>query len=67
MATAATNRSEGTKDKGDKPPRERRQAPALHERMKNQLTTAALRQRVSIEELENLEGHIGKLKGLLSE
>ncbi len=67
MATASATRNEGTKDKGDKPARERRQAPSLHERMKNQLTTAALRQRISIEELENLEGHIAKLKGLLDQ
>lgn len=47
-------------------PRERKPPTPIHERMKNQLTTAALRGRIEVEALEELEGHIVKLKGLLA-
>lgn len=68
MATASATRNEGkTSEKAETPKRERRAAPALHERMKNQLTTAALRGKISTDDLENLQGHIGKLRGLLTE
>ncbi len=64
MATGTATR--GNDNKADnKPARERKPAPAIHERMKNQLTTAALRGKVKVDELENLEAHIGKLKGLI--
>lgn len=67
MASTATR----TENKGssttasDKTPRARREPVAIHDRMKNQLTTAALKGKIKAEELESLENHIGKLKGLI--
>lgn len=66
MATGTATRNENKGSTADnKPARERRPPPSIPERMKNQLTTAALRGKIKVEELENLEGHIGKLKGLI--
>jgi hypothetical protein len=50
-----------------KAPRTARAPVALHERMKNQLSTAVLRSKIGTDELEVLESHIAKLKGLLAE
>jgi hypothetical protein len=58
MATA-------TATKEAKPARERRAPPPIHERMKTQLTTAAIRAKISKEQLEGIEKHIDKLKALL--
>lgn len=61
--TAARNESKGSTE--NKPARPRREPVAIAERMKNQLTTAALKGKIKAEELEALEGHIGKLKGFI--
>ena len=51
--------------KSNQATRERKPPPAMHDRMKNQLTTATLRGKVDMPALEALEQHIGKLKNLL--
>lgn len=55
------------KAEGAKASRTARAPVALHERMKNQLSTAMLRGKIGTDELEVLESHIAKLKGLLTE
>ena len=47
----------------DKP---KRVPPTLVERTKSQLSGAALRGKITADELTALEGHIGKLKALLA-
>ena len=45
--------------------RERKEPPPLHARLKTQLTTAALRSKVTKDQLIEVENHIQKLKALL--
>jgi hypothetical protein len=49
-----------------KPARERRPQASLSERMKSQLSMAALRSKITIEEIQMLESHCVKLRGLLA-
>ena len=44
----------------------KRLPPTIVERTKAQLDAAALRGKITAEELSTLEGHIGKLKALLA-
>lgn len=41
-------------------------APTLHEKVKQQLNTAALRGKISVAELQDLQAHINKIAGLLA-
>lgn len=65
MASATATETKGNKTEA-KAPRARREPPAIDERMKNQLTTGVLKGKVTADQLEALESHIGKLKGILS-
>jgi hypothetical protein len=49
-----------------KAPRVKREPIALVTRMKMQLSTAAVRNKITVQELEALEQHVTKLKGLLA-
>jgi hypothetical protein len=44
----------------------RKTPPSIAERMKTQLSAGALRAKISIPEIEMLEGHLAKIKALLS-
>jgi hypothetical protein len=66
MATNAATKTPAAGASTERTTRERKPAPALHERMKNQLTNAALRGKIEEKDLEQLEAHIGKLKNLLA-
>ncbi len=66
MATQAAQKTASKENNGNQGGRERKPPPAMHERMKNQLTNAALRGKIQNEDLEQLEQHIGKLKNLLT-
>lgn len=52
--------------KTTKPARARRPQASLSERMKGQLSMAALRSKITIEEIQMLEAHCAKLRGLLA-
>ena len=47
----------------DKP---KRTPPTLTERIKQQLSTAALRQKLTVEDIAGLESHLAKLKALIA-
>ena len=49
--------------KTDKP---KRTPPTLTERIRQQLSNAALKQKLSVEDIAGLESHLAKLKALLA-
>jgi hypothetical protein len=59
MATNLT----AAKTTTDKP---KRVPPTLTERVRQQLSTAALRQKLTVEDITSLESHLAKLKALIA-